>query len=184
MQSNGKRRICNVERNGWSLNSDRKAYRIRLSLFPMFLYSSVLQYILFLTLPLRYNLLRRDCTRRGISCVLEVSFSFSRIWARWVFEWTRPRPKRTSQASFILWFLFFLVLLAWVQCFAETSFNLRLKKTRASSSSGGGVCGVSAPCFHSKFIRASASFLNVLVNRLETVEPQVLLQRFALHPGW
>ena len=89
---------------------------------------------------------------------------------------------RVKPPSFLI--IFFLVLLAWVQYFAETSFNLRLKKTRASSSSGGGVCGVSAPCFHSKFIRASASFLNVLVNRLEIVEPQVLLQRFTLHPGW
>ena len=63
----------------------------------------------------------------------------------------RGRVKPETLPSFLITFFFFLVLLAWVQYFAETSFNLRLKKTRASSSSSGGVCGVSAPCFHTSF---------------------------------
>ena len=91
MQSNGKRRICNVERNGWSLDSEASPSPfIHIPYVPLcHCFENNQLFFLALPLPLpKYILLRRDCTRRGFSISNDRGFRsrllLSRTWARWV----------------------------------------------------------------------------------------------------
>ena len=91
MQSNGKRRICNVERNGRSLDSEASPSPfIHVPYVPLcHCFENMQLFFLALALPLpKYILLRWDCTRRGFSISNDRGFRsrllLSRTWARWV----------------------------------------------------------------------------------------------------